>query len=55
MLEKTRQSMAVLKERVTTTHIEMERREVMVEGGKEVMRGGKGREGGERRGWMGGR
>lgn len=27
MLEKTRQSMAVLKERVSTTHIEMERRE----------------------------
>lgn len=28
MVEKTRQSMAVLKERVNATHIEMERREV---------------------------
>lgn len=28
MVEKTRQSMAMLKERVSTTHLEMERREV---------------------------
>ena len=28
MVEKTRQSMAILKERVTTTQIEMERKEV---------------------------